>query len=132
MDGISNLAWINGGDELASYIMDLVEAFCGNGVLPAEISLSYMSSLDKKPEAQVDGHNPAIVFRHPLDTRPPSPKQADNKQVAKVLNYCIIPVVEKCAIDTQRGFIRGRQLAQIQKPSESVQAQKNRFCHHRS
>ena len=39
MDGISNAAWTNGGDQLAFYIMDLVEAFCVDGVLPADINL---------------------------------------------------------------------------------------------
>lgn len=72
-----------------------------------------MASLDKKLEAQVDGHTPpAMVFRPPLDIRPLTLTQADNKQVTQVLNHCISPVVEKCAIDTQRGFIHGRQLAQ--------------------
>ena len=37
---------------------------------------------------------------------------ADNKQPARVLNYCISPVVSTCVIDSQRGFIFGRQLAQ--------------------
>ena len=32
--------------------------------------------------------------------------------MAKVRKYCISPVVENCAVDTQRGFIHGRQLAQ--------------------
>ena len=111
MDGICNAAWTNGGDSLAFYIMELLEAFCGNEPLPADMNLDFMSVFDKKPEAQVDGHIPAMVFRHPLDTRPLTLKQADNKQVAKVLNHCSSPVIEKCAIDTQRGFIHGRQLA---------------------
>ena len=58
--GISNVAWINGGEHLAFYIMELVDAFCGNGVLPADINMSYISFLDETPEAQVDGRTPAI------------------------------------------------------------------------
>lgn len=108
-NGISNLAWKNGGDHLAIYVMDLVETFCGDGVPPADINSSY-AFLDKKPEALAAGHTPAMIFRHPLDTRPLSSKQADHKQVAKVRNFCFSLVVE--TIDTQRGFIHGRQLAQ--------------------
>ena len=111
MDGICNAAWTFGGDALASYIMELLEAFCNNEALPDDVNLGYMAFLDKKPEGQVDRHAPNMIFRHPLDTRPSTLKQADNKQVAKILNHCISPAVEKCAVDTQRGFIRGRQLA---------------------
>ena len=100
------------GHQLAFYIMELLEAFCGNGILPEDINLGFMAFLDKKLEAQSDGHTPAMVFRRPLDTRPLTLKQADNNQVAQVLNHCISAVIEKCAIDTQNGFIHGRQLAQ--------------------
>jgi hypothetical protein len=53
-----------------------------------------------------------VVFRHPLETRPLSLKQGDNKLVASTINYCITPAIKEGAIDTQRGFIGDRQLAQ--------------------
>ena len=112
LDGISNLACKFGGAHLAGYILDLVEAFCTDGQLPVDINLSYIAFSDKKPDAATETYMPDMIFRHPLDTRPLSLKQADNKQVAKILRFCISPVVEKCAIDTQSGFIHGRQLVQ--------------------
>lgn len=112
LDDISNLAWKNGGDNMAFCIMDLVETACGDEALPEDINLSIVAFLDKTPEAPADGHTPAMIFTHPLDTRPLSSKQADNEQVARVLNFCISLVVEKCAIGTKRGLIHGGQLAQ--------------------
>ena len=112
MDGICNAAWSHAGDQLAFYIMELLEAFRGNGILPEDRNVGFMAVLDKKPDAQSDGHTPAMVFRHPLDTRPLTLKQADNKQVAKVLNHDISPAIQTWAIDTQRGFIHGGQLVQ--------------------
>ena len=53
---------LHGGDQLAFYILELVEAFSSNGILPSDINLSCMAFLDKKPEAQVNGHTPAMVF----------------------------------------------------------------------
>jgi len=71
-----------------------------------------MAFIDKKGEAPIHAQSPGMIFRHPLETRPLSLKQSENKLVASVLNFCISPVVAKCAIDTQRGFIHERILTQ--------------------
>ena len=71
-----------------------------------------MVLLRKKPNAATDAYMPDMIFRYPLDTRPLSVKRADNKQVAKGLHFCMGLVMMECAIDTQSGFIHGRQLAQ--------------------
>ena len=112
LDGIPNLAWKFGGDYLAQYILDLVDAFCSDEPLPADINLSLMAFLDKSGEAPVHAQAPGMIFRHPLETRPLSLKQADNKLVAGILNFCISPAIAKGAIDTQTGFIHGRILIQ--------------------
>ena len=52
------------------------------------------------------------MFVRPLETRPLSLKQGDNKHAASTLNFCISPCVSEGAIETQRGFIHGRQLVQ--------------------
>lgn len=86
--------------------MDLDEAFCGDEQLPDDMNLSLMVFLDEKSEAALHAHTPSMVFRYFLDTRPLPPlpwKQAGNKQAARVLNFCISPVVEKFAIDMQMG-----------------------------
>ena len=39
-------------------------------------------------------------------------KNADNKIIAGLINWCISPVVKACAISMQRGFVGDRQLLQ--------------------
>ena len=105
LDGIPNLAWKFGGDYLAQYILDLIDAFCSDQTLPADTSWSMMIFIHKTGEALEHAQVPGIIFRHPLDTRPLSLKQADNKLVAGVLNFCISPAIARCAGDVQTGFI---------------------------
>ena len=112
LDGIPNMAWTFGGEYLAQYILDLIDAFCSDEVLPADINWSMMAFLDKSGEAPEHAQAPGMIFRHPLDTRPLSLKQADNKLVAGVLNFCISPAIAHGAIDIQTGFIHGRILIQ--------------------
>ena len=71
-----------------------------------------MAFLDKSGEAPEHAQAPGMIFRHPLETRPLSLKQADNKLVAGVLNFCISPAIANGAIDIQTGFLQGRTLTQ--------------------
>jgi len=112
LDGITNMAWKHGGSAMARYILDLLDAFCEDGELPADINLGLMAFLDKAGEDPQHAISPEIIFRHPSETRPLTLKQGDNKLVACVLNYCITPAITAGAIDSQRGFIHSRQLAQ--------------------
>ena len=84
LDGIPNMVWTFGGDFLAQYISDLIDAFCSDEDLPADINWSMMAFLDKSGEAPEHAQAPGMILRHPLETRPLSLKQADNKLVAGV------------------------------------------------
>ena len=112
MDGISNMAWKFGGKVLARYILDLLDAFCEDLELPSDINGGLMVFIDKLKDESALAAQPKVVFRHPSETRPLTLKQGDNKHVAAVLNYCISPAICDGAIDSQRGFIFGRQLSQ--------------------
>ena len=68
IDGIPSLAWKFGGDHLAQYIFDLVDAFCSDQILPIDINLSLIAFLDKACEALVHAQAPGMIFRHPLET----------------------------------------------------------------
>ena len=108
LDGIPNMAWTFGGEYLARYILDLIDAFCSDQDLPADINWSIMGFIDKSGEAPEHAQAPGMISRHPLDTRPLSLKQADNKLVAGVLYFFISPAIANGAIDIQTGFIHGR------------------------
>jgi len=112
LDGITNAAWKYGGKHIARYILDLLDAFCEDGELPGDINLSLMVFLAKGGDGNASANIPDTIFNHPAEMRPLSLKQGDNKLVASVLNYCISPAISASAIDMQRGFIHGRQLAQ--------------------
>jgi len=112
LDGITNMAWKHGGGAMARYILDLLDAFCENGELPDDINLGLMAFLDKAGEDPQHAVSPAVIFRHPSETRPLTLKQGDNKHVASTLNYCISPAIAAGAIESQRGFIHSRQLGQ--------------------
>ena len=92
LDGIPNMACTIGGDFLAKYILDLIDAFCSDEPLPAYINWSMMVFLDKSGEGTEHAQAPSMICRHPLETRPLAPRQADNKSVAGVLNFCISEV----------------------------------------
>ena len=51
-----------------------------------------------------------MISRLSLETRALFLKQADNKLVAGVLNFCISPAIANGAIDIQTGFVHGRML----------------------
>jgi hypothetical protein len=111
-DGISNMAWKHGGEHAARYIMALLDAFCEGSEVPDDINVGLMVFLKKGEDNPLNAVAPEIVFVHPTETRPLTLKQGDNKHVAATLNFCISPAVVDGAIDTQRGFIYERQLAQ--------------------
>ena len=52
------------------------------------------------------------IFCHPLELRPLTLKNTDNKIIAGILNWCVHPIVPKTACSLQRGFVAGRQLVQ--------------------
>ena len=52
------------------------------------------------------------ICREPLETRPLSLKNSDNKVCAAVTNRSLIDVVKQCTHKTQNGFAPGRQLIQ--------------------
>jgi len=112
VSGISSMAWKHGSKDLAVYILDLVDAMCEGTRLPDDFKHSLSVFLRKGGEDAAQGILPEVVFVRPLETRPLSLKQGDNKHAASTLNFCISPSVSHGAIDTQRGFIHGRQLVQ--------------------
>ena len=91
IDGISNPCWKYSGEFGCRYILDLLDAFCERDLLPPDIKLSLMVFLDKGGDSEVVASAKNVIFRHPLDTRPLSLKQADNKLVASTINFCISP-----------------------------------------
>ena len=52
------------------------------------------------------------VLRGPMELRPLSFKNEDNKCVAGILNFAILPTIMACASVLQRGFVAGRQFLQ--------------------
>ena len=112
LDGISNMAWKFGGKFMAPYVLGLVDSFCEDEELPTDINDGLMVFIDKLKDETSLSAQPKVVFRHPSETRPLTLKQGDNKHVAATLNFCISPAIVDGAIDTQRGFVSGRQLSQ--------------------
>ena len=63
------------------------------------------------PKGELEGDAVQII-REPLDTRPLSLKNADNKICAAVVNRSIAPVIKSGTHSTQNGCVPGRQLLQ--------------------
>ena len=56
--------------------------------------------------------NEQTFYARPLELRPLTLKNEDNKAVAGVVNRSIVPVAAKHAAKIQRGFVKDRQLLQ--------------------
>ena len=69
----------------------------------------FLSKADKDDDLERGNEG---VYRSPLDLRPLTLKNSENKVVAGVTNWIINPVVEKTACSSQNGFAAGRQLLQ--------------------
>ena len=69
---------------------------------------------------------PGMILRHPLETRPPSVKEADNKVVAWALHFCISPAIGDAA--TPRVFIHGRVLSQSAVDLDSTMFGNDPYC----
>jgi len=109
-DGIVNAAWKHGGPHASRYIHDLLVAHTHNLPRPIDINDGLFVFIPKAV-AEVDQDEQAIIVR-PLETRPLTLKNEDNKCVAGLVNWGISPTVRRCASKVQRGFVNGRQLVQ--------------------
>ena len=69
----------------------------------------FSSKADKDDDLELSNEG---VYRSPLDLRPLTLKNSENKVVVGVINWIIKPVVEKAACSLQNGFVGGRQLIQ--------------------
>ena len=69
----------------------------------------FLSKADKDDDKDLSSEG---VYRSPLDLRPLTLKNSENKVVAGVINWIIKPVVERAACSIQNGFVGGRQLIQ--------------------
>jgi len=63
-------------------------------------------------QEQAPAEEEAIFYARPLELRPLTLKNEDNKAVAGVLNWSVAPVIAKSASGIQNGFVNGRQLVQ--------------------
>ena len=101
------MAWTLGGEYLARYIVDLIDAFCSNQDLPADINWSMMAFIEESGEAPQHAKALGMIFRHPLDTRPLSLKQADNKLVAGLLSFSFLLLLQMVLLISRLGLFKG-------------------------
>jgi len=109
-DGIINAAWKYGGSHVAKYIADLLTAHINIMTRPADINDGLFIFIPKTT-CEVNENDLSCVAR-PLELRPLTLKNGDNKAIAGITNWAITPVVKTFASKIQRGFVKGRQLVQ--------------------
>jgi len=109
-DGIINAAWKHGGPHVAKYIGDLLEAHINIKTRPADINDGLFIFIPKAA-CEINENEQSCIAR-PLELRPLTLKNGDNKAVAGVINWAITPAVKAFASKIQRGFVKDRQLVQ--------------------
>ena len=115
-DGIPYAAWDAIGEIGDKHIADLVDEHLSGRPISDSFNNSDFAFLDKGGDEVDDDRSTGVIFRHPLDTRPLTLKNTDNKKVAHCANASITPVIVDAACELQNGFIHGRQL--IQNPGD--------------
>jgi hypothetical protein len=101
-------AWKNGGDDAIETIWQVTDTQCCGNLPPDEFNDS-ATLFVPKGEFESDA---VAICREPLETRPLSLKNSDNKICAAVVNRSIADVVKQGTHKTQNGFVPGRQLIQ--------------------
>ena len=112
LDGIINDAWRNSGPHGKEYCCALVNEAMGHASLPAKCKEGLFVWPAKPVDNATSNEGDKRLLRRPKDLRPLTLKPADNKIVAGVINFAILPTLMASASALQRGFVPGRQLAQ--------------------
>ena len=89
-------------------IWQVTDAQCRGEVPPSAFNDSATLFI---PNGEFEADAVAIC-REPLETRPLSLKNADNKAIAAVVNRSVSEVIKEGTHVTQNGFVPGRQLVQ--------------------
>ena len=111
-DGVHNYCWKYGGEHAKHFIIRLLDAHTTRGERPDDVN-EILKIFPPKGVAEDDFLvDTKGVFRHPSELRPLGLKNAENKIVAGICNWCIKPVLTECAEVSQNGFSGGRQLTQ--------------------
>ena len=111
-DGVHSFCFKLGGQYVVQYLVRLIDGFFNCKQLPEDINdglLVFLSKADKDDDKDLSSEG---VYRSPLDLRPLTLKNSENKVVAGVINWIIKLVVERAACSIQNGFVGGRQLIQ--------------------
>jgi len=108
-DGIPNAAWkaLRECEVVGKHSLSLFNAFTQASPLPDDFNDGLFVFIPKDT-----GNNDEAFYADPLETRPLTLKNTDNKGVAGVINWIVHPVVKRSACSLQNGFIKGRQLVQ--------------------
>ena len=111
-DGAINEAWKNSGPAGVDFIVASLQKASSAATLPPK-AREGLFVFPAKPTSGGDANEgDRRLLRKPKDLRPLTLKNADNKAVAGITNYAILPTVQVSASQLQRGFVPGRQLAQ--------------------
>ena len=107
-DGLPYAAWKHGGEDAISTLWQITDAQCRGELPPTGFNDSATIFVPKGDFAT----DAVAMVRNPMDTRPLSLKNADNKVCAACVSKCIADVVTAGTHESQNGFVRGRQLIQ--------------------
>ena len=91
---------------MEQYIVRLTDGFCNCRPLPLDVNdgLSFLCKADRDDDLELSNEE---VYRSPLDLRPLTLTNSQNKVVAGVITWIIKPVVEKAACSLQNGLAGG-------------------------
>ena len=110
-DGIPYVAWFCAGPHAHDLIDRLTESQILGEAVPDGYNVGMWVFPPKKP-LSTDPANSRVVARLPKDTRPLACKVCDSKAVGALVVDAVTPLLMKNTSSLQRGFVRGRQIAQ--------------------